>query len=361
MSKVDTDRTEMRVLEKHEMGVFERYLTLWVAICIIIGLLLGRLFPDLSIFLAEFEVFHVSIPIAVALFFMIYSIMVQIDFRRVVDAAKTPKPVLISSTVNWLIKPFSKTILALLFFGYLFAPFLPAAEAESIIAGLILLGVAPCTAMVLMWVYLSKGNQGLNLVMIAIDSLIMIVVYAPLASFLLGVSGIIAPMDVIAFSIAVYVGLPLIVGYVSRTELIRRKGMPWFKESFTPVMGNLSKAALLMTLIILFTLQGDVILTEPFLIFLIAVPLTVQFFIVFGIGLLAARLGKLTYEDAVPVAMVGTSNHFEVAIAVATMIYGLNSYAALATVVGVLIEVPIMLALVRIMLRIRKRWMEQPS
>ena len=342
--------------EKYELGLFEKYLTVWVTVCIVIGLILGRLFPQLSVFLGELEVFHVSIPIAIALFFMIYSIMVQIEFSKVLEAAKTPKPVLISTTINWLIKPFTKTALALIFFRYLFSPLMPAADAQSYTAGLILLGVAPCTAMVLMWVYLAKGNQGLNLVMIAVDSLIMIVLYAPLASILLGVAEIIVPMDVIAFSIGIYVGLPLVVGYFSRRELINRKGMPWFIERFSPLMGQVSKVALLMTLVILFALQGEVILTQPFIILLIAVPLTIQFFIIFGIAYVAAKLGKLSYEDAVPVSMVGTSNHFEVAIAVATMLYGLDSGAALATVVGVLIEVPIMLILVRLMLRTKDRW-----
>jgi len=338
------------------MGIFEKYLTLWVAVCIVLGLVLGRFIPGLSAWLAALEVFNISIPIAICLFFMIYSIMVQIEFRKIIEAAKTPKPVLISSTVNWIIKPITKTALAILFFYVIFAPIIPAEDAYYYVAGLILLGIAPCTAMVLMWVYLAKGNQGLNLVMIAIDSLIMIAIYAPLAAFMLGIADIPVPMDVIAFSIGIYVGLPLIMGYISRKKLIKNKGMPWFKNSFSPVMGKISKIALLITLILLFSLQGEVILTQPLIILLIAIPLTIQFFLIFGIGYYAAKLGKLSYENAVPVALVGTSNHFEVAIAVAIILFGLESGAVLATVVGVLIEVPIMLALVKLMKRSRKNW-----
>jgi len=338
------------------MGIFEKYLTLWVAVCIIAGLLLGALIPGLSELLSQLEIFYVSIPIAICLFFMIYSIMVQIEFRKILDAAKTPKPVLISSTINWVIKPFSKAALAVFFFYIIFAPLIPYEEATSYVAGLILLGLAPCTAMVLMWVHLSKGNQGLNLVMIAIDSIIMIAIYAPFAAFLLGLAYIPVPMEVIAFSIGIYIGFPLIVGYISRRTLLNKKGDQWFKTSFSPVMSKISKIALLTTLVLLFTLQGEVILNEPFIILLIAIPLTVQFFLMFIIGFYASKLGKLSYEDAVPVSLVGTSNHFEVAIAVAITLFGLGSGAVLATVVGVLIEVPIMLVLVKLMKRSKDKW-----
>jgi ACR3 family arsenite transporter len=333
-----------------EKTAFEKYLTVWVGLCILLGLIIGYISPNLAQALSEFEVYHVSIPIAVCLFLMIYSIMIQIDFKKVTEAAKTPKPVFISSTINWLIKPFTKMMLALLFFMVIFKEVLPLEDAQSYTAGLILLGIAPCTAMVLMWVHLAKGNQGLNLVMIAIDSIIMIFVYAPLASLLLGVADIIVPWGTIAFSIAIYIGIPLIFGYGSRTILFKKKGEEWFNNSFSPIMGKISKAALLITLVILFILQGEVIIKNPIIILIIAIPLTVQFFLIFFIGFYIAKAAKLKYEDAVPVALVGTSNHFEVAIAVAIMLSDvIGTGAALAAVVGVLIEVPIMLWLVKIM------------
>ncbi len=344
-------------VESHDLGVFEKYLTVWVGVCILLGILIGHFSPETSSALSEFEVYHVSVPIAICLFLMIYSIMVQIDFKKVTEAAKTPKPVIISSTINWLIKPVTKTLLAMLFFGVIFAPILPADEASSYMAGLILLGIAPCTAMVLMWVHLAKGNQGLNLVMIAIDSLIMIAVYAPLASFLLGVADIIVPWGTIAFSIIIYIGVPLIIGYFSRTYLLKNKGADWFKNTFMPIMSKLSKGALLATLVILFILQGGVIIENPLVILLIAIPLTIQFVLIFFVGYGISRAAKLSYEDAVPVSLVGTSNHFEVAIAVAIMLSDIiGPGAALATVVGVLIEVPIMLWLVALMKKYKHKF-----
>lgn len=337
--------------EGRELGLFEKYLTGWVLLCIVVGLLLGRTFPQLSVVLAELQVAHVSIPIAICLFFMIYSVMVQIDFKKVVEAAKTPKSVVISSSINWGIKPFTKTLLAWLFMMVIFTPFIPGVDAQQYTAGLVLLGVAPCTAMVLMWVYLAKGNQGLNLVMVAVDSIIMVILFAPLAALLLGVAAVPVPIDVIAFSVSVYVGLPLVAGYISRKEMVKRRGMEWFENKFLPIMHRIAVVALLATLIVLFTFQGEVIISQPLIIAMIAVPLAIQFFLIFGIGYAISWFAGLTYEDAVTVALVGCSNHFEVSIAVATMLYGIESGAALATVVGVLIEVPIMLALVRVCLK----------
>ncbi len=362
-SKVITISTEFKK-EKYvaDLGIFEKYLTVWVALCILLGIGIGYLSPNLSTFLSEFEIAHVSIPIAVCLFLMIYSIMVQIDFNKVTEAVKAPKPVILSTSINWLIKPFTKMGLAILFFSVVFRNVLSPAEAQSYTAGLILLGIAPCTAMVLMWVYLAKGNQGLNLVMIAIDSLIMILLYAPLAVLLLGVTEIVVPWDTIAFSIFIFVGLPLIVGYTSRELLLKHKGEEWFKKTFRPIMSKLSKGALLFTLVILFILQGSVIIEKPLIILIIAVPLTVQFFLIFFIGYYIARIAKLKYEDAVPVALVGTSNHFEVAIAVALMLSDIiGTGAALATVVGVLIEVPIMLALVEILKKNKSKFKSEES
>lgn len=346
-----TDKKQSQHTQQKGLGIFEKYLTLWVILCIIAGLLLGSTFPQLSVLLAQLEVFQVSIPIAICLFFMIYSVMVQINFRKVVEVSKAPKAVGISSFINWGIKPFSKAFLAWLFMKVLFVPFIATADATQYTAGLVLLGVAPCTAMVFMWVYLARGNQGLNLVMVAVDSILMVFLFAPLAGLLLGVTAIPVPMDVIAFSVSIYVGLPLVAGFFSRRELLAKKGEVWFERKFKFAMHKVAIAALLVTLVVLFTFQGEVILNQPFIIGLIAVPLAVQFFLIFGLSYFISWITKLSYEDATTVALVGSSNHFEVAIAVATMLYGLEDPAALATVVGVLIEVPVMLVLVRICLK----------
>jgi ACR3 family arsenite transporter len=337
--------------EEKKLGFFEKYLTLWVIICILVGIALGRLIPGISVVLSEFQYAHVSIPIAICLFFMIYPIMVQIDFRKVIEAGKTPKPVGLTLFVNWVIKPFTMAFFAWLFMAVFWKSYISSDMASEYTAGMILLGVAPCTAMVLVWSYLSKGNMGHTLVMVAINSLIMLVLYAPLAGILLGVAAIPVPWDTIAFSVGIYVGLPLLAGYISRKELIKRKGLRWFDESFAPSLHIISISALLITLVILFSFQGNLIIEQPFVIGMIALPLLIQTLVIFIITYWLAKLIKLKYEDAAPSAQIGASNHFEVAIAVATVLFGLESGAALATVVGVLIEVPVMLTLVEICLR----------
>jgi len=339
--------------KERRLGVFERYLTVWVLLCMIAGMLLGSAFPRAAGFLNSLQIAHVSIPIAILLFFMMYPIMVQIDFRHVVMAGKTPKPVAITLIVNWAIKPFTMMFFAWLFMTRIFAPFIPEEMAQQYVAGMILLGIAPCTAMVLVWSYLAKGFMGHTLVMVAINSLTMLVLYAPLGRLLLGLASIPIPFATIALSIVFYVGIPLVAGYFTRTELIRRRGIAWYESVFLKYTGKVAMVALLITLIVLFTLQGHVILRQPLIIAMIALPLLIQTFLIFAIGYWASRVFGLTYEDAAPTAMIGASNHFEVAIAVATMLFGLHSGAALATVVGVLIEVPVMLALVRICLKTR--------
>lgn len=341
------------------MTIFEKYLTLWVALCIGAGILLGRTAPSVATALDSLSVYQVSIPIAVCLFFMMYPIMVKIDFKDVVRAGKTPKPVLMTLGINWLIKPFTMYLIASLFLGVLFRRFLPGTEIiktgqevelwRSYISGTILLGIAPCTAMVLMWGYLARGNDGLTLVMVAINSLTMLVLYAPLGGFLLGVNAMPIPWQTILLSVAIYVALPLIAGYFSRRIIIRRKGFQWFQEKFLHVLTPVSIIALLVTLVLLFSLKGGVILGNPLTILWIAVPLFIQTILIFTLGyFLMSRLLKLSYHDAAPASMIGASNHFEVAIATSTMLYGLSSGASLATVVGVLIEVPVMLLLVSI-------------
>ncbi len=333
------------------LGFFERYLTLWVLLCMAIGIGLGALFPRAAEILNSMAVAQVNIPVAVFLFGMMYPIMVQIDFSEVVEAVKHPRPVLLTLVVNWAIKPFTMLFLAWLFMRWIWAPFIDPETATSYMAGMILLGIAPCTAMVLVWSYLAKGFMGHTLVMVAINSLTMLALYAPLGSFLLGASDIRVPFLTMLLAILLYVGLSLVAGYFSRTHLIRTRGVEWYETVFLKHTGKVSMVALLSTLIFLFTLQGHVILSQPAVIAMIALPLVLQTLLIFALAYALARFLRLAYEDAAPSAMIGASNHFEVAIATASTLFGVASGAALATVVGVLIEVPIMLGLVRICLR----------
>ncbi len=374
------------------MGFFERYLTVWVALCIVAGVALGKFAPEVAQSLDAMAITVngapvVSIPIAICLFFMMYPIMVKIDFHEVVRAGKAVKPVGLTLFVNWAIKPFTMYAISSFFLGSLFLGFIgpdavdlvkmPLGEAlqvgdtygagtvvsvdgvkmlevplwRSYLAGCILLGIAPCTAMVLVWGYLSKGNDGHTLVMVAINSLTMLVLFGVLGGFLLGVGKLPVPWQALLLSISVYVALPLVAGYLSRKWIIGHKGEEWFQEKFLHFLTPVTISALLITLVILFSLKGDTIVQNPLTILWIAIPLFVQTVFVFAIGYVAARVMRLTYENAAPTAMIGASNHFEVAIATAAMLYGLSSGAALATVVGVLIEVPLMLMLVRFCLR----------
>ena len=342
-----------------KMSIFERYLSIWVLLCIAGGIVLGKYSPGIATTLNDFSIYQVSIPIAVCLFFMMYPIMVKIDFAEVLKSAKTPKPVFITLFINWAIKPFTMFAIAYFFLGYLFKDFLPGTEIlangeevelwRSYIAGTILLGIAPCTAMVLMWSYLSKGNGGLTLVMVAINSLIMLLLYGPLGSLLLNVNAMPVPWQTMLLSVSIYVALPLVAGYFSRKWILRYKGLEWFNTQFLHWLTPVSTTALLLTLILLFSFKGEVILNNPLTILWIAIPLLVQTIFIFVIGyFVLARVFKLSYHDAAPVALIGASNHFEVAIATAVILFGLSSGAALATVVGVLIEVPLMLMLVAV-------------
>jgi arsenite transporter len=353
--------------EERRLSFFEKYLTVWVIGCIGLGILLGKAFPQAAVALDQFSIYQVSIPIAICLFFMMYPIMVKIDFAEVVKAGKTPKPVLLTLFVNWCIKPFTMLAIATLFLGVLFKGWLPGVEIvkggaqvelfRSYIAGCILLGIAPCTAMVLIWGHLSKGNDGHTLVMVAINSLTMLFLYAPLGGWLLGVNKMPIPWQTIALSVVIYVGLPLFLGYHSRRAIIRRKGFTWFEEQFLHYLTPVSIGALLVTLVLLFSFKGELIIDQPQVILLIAIPLVIQTCLIFLITYGLAKWLKLPYRDAAPSALVGASNHFEVAIATSTILFGLSSGASLATVVGVLIEVPVMLMLVRVCLRTRK-WFE---
>lgn len=337
------------------LNIFERYLTLWVGLCIVIGIALGRIAPGLAVALDAASIHQVSIPIAICLFFMMYPIMVKIDFSQARRAARTPKPVLLTLGVNWLVKPLTMVVLAQFFLGQVFQPWLQGTEilrgnevslANSYMAGAVLLGIAPCTAMVLMWGYLSYSNQGHTLVMVAVNSIAMLFLYAPLGRWLLAASDLVVPWQTIVLSVLIYVGLPLVAGMGSRYWMLKHRGRQWFEQVFLKWLSPMAVLALLATLVLLFALKGDLIVQHPFHIVLIAVPLFLQTNFIFLITYAIAQKWGLTYEDAAPAALIGASNHFEVAIATAVMLFGLNSGAALATVVGVLIEVPVMLMLV---------------
>ncbi|MFQ5905083.1 MAG: ACR3 family arsenite efflux transporter [bacterium] len=332
--------------ERRKPGIWEKFLTIWVLLCIAAGIFLGRLLPQVSRVLSRMEVAHVSVPVAFCLFWMIYPIMVQIDFRRVVRAGRTPRPIAATLISNWGIKPFTMAVFAWLFMAVVFRRFIPHDDALQYRAGMILLGVAPCTAMVLMWSYLAEGNMGHTLVMCAVNSLSMVFLYAPLATLLLGLSGIKIPWGTIAFSVIIYICLPLGAGYATRTLAIRRKGLTWFEERLVAPLRTVAVVALLLTLIVLFSLQGYLIVKLPSIIAMITVGIFANILMVFALTYALAKAIGLRYEDAAPTAIIAGSNHFEVAIAVATTLFGVRSGAALATVVGVLTEVPIMLFLV---------------
>ncbi|MGF1577126.1 MAG: ACR3 family arsenite efflux transporter [Cyanophyceae cyanobacterium] len=352
------------------LSFFERYLTLWVVLCIIAGIALGRILPGLAVALDAISIYQISIPIAICLFFMMYPIMVKIDFGQAKQALGSPKPVLLTLAVNWLIKPFTMVVIAQFFLGGLFAPWLSGTEiirgvevsvGNSYIAGTILLGIAPCTAMVLMWGYLSYGNQGHTLVMVAVNSLAMLFLYAPLGRWLLQANDLTVPWQTIVLSVLVYVGLPLVAGMGSRYWLLKTKGREWFETRFLTYLNPVAITALLVTLVLLFAFKGDLIVENPLHILLIAVPLLIQTLLIFTLTYAAARQLKLPYEDAAPAALIGASNHFEVAIATAVVLFGLDSGAALATVVGVLIEVPLMLMLVEVCKRTAFAFPRQPE
>jgi ACR3 family arsenite transporter len=385
-------------IDTQSMSIFERYLTVWIALCIVGGIFLGKLAPSVAQTLDGMAISVngapvVSIPIAVCLFFMMYPIMVKIDFAEVLKAGKSIKPVGLTLFINWAVKPFTMYAIAIFFLGTLFLGFIGPDETDlvklplgvtaevgdaygdgtvvevnsvkmlevplwrSYLAGCILLGIAPCTAMVLVWGFLAKGNDGHTLVMVAINSLAMLLLYGPLGGFLLGVGKLPVPWEALLLSIAIYVALPLAAGFISRKWIIANKGKEWFNEKFLHVLTPITIIALLATLVLLFSFKGETILSKPLTILWIAVPLFIQTVLIFALGYGLSKLLKLKYQDAAPSAMIGASNHFEVAIATSVMLFGLSSGAALATVVGVLIEVPLMLMLVKICLK-TQHWFE---
>jgi len=327
------------------MNLFERYLSVWIALCIIAGISLGKLFPSLFELFATFEYAHVNIPVAVLIWVMIYPMMVQVDFSSVKEVTKKPKGIILTVIINWLLKPFTMALLGWLFFKIFFVNFVDPQSANEYIAGMILLGVAPCTAMVFVWSQLTKGDPNYTLVQVSVNDIIMIFAFAPITAFLLGVSDIHVPWNTLIISVVLYVLLPLIAGIFTR-KYLNAKGSEAKVQSFLNKIKPYSMIGLLATVVLLFGFQAQTILDNPLAIFLIAIPLMIQTYGIFAISYGAAKYLKLPHNIAAPACMIATSNFFELAVAVAISLFGLHSGAALATVVGVLVEVPVMLSLV---------------
>lgn len=335
-------------MEERKIGFFDKYLSLWVLLCIAAGIAVGKFVPAIPEALAHLEYARVSIPIAVLIWIMIYPMMMKVDFQSVKDVAKHPKGLVVTCVVNWLIKPFTMFAIAWLFLFIVFQRWIPAGLAHEYLAGAVLLGAAPCTAMVFIWSYLSGGNPAYTLIQVAVNDLIILMAFAPIVALLLGVSGVQIPYDTLMLSVVLFVVLPLIAGIITRTTVVRRRGKEYFEKVFVHRFDRYTTAGLLLTLIILFSFQGETILRNPLHIVLIAVPLILQTYLIFAIAYGWAKDWNLPYDIAAPAGMIGASNFFELAVAVAVSLFGLQSGAALATTVGVLTEVPVMLSLVRI-------------
>ena len=341
--------------KKQGIGFFEKYLTIWVALCIIIGIAVGQWLPAIPQTLSKFEYANVSIPVAILIWLMIYPMMLKVDFQSVKNVGKRPKGIIVTGVTNWLIKPFTMFGIAYLFFYVVFKAFIPAGLAEEYLAGAVLLGAAPCTAMVFVWSYLTKGDAAYTLVQVAVNDLIILVAFAPIVAFLLGVGGVSIPWDTLLLSVGLFIVIPLAAGVITRIMVIRRKGVEYFNNIFIKKFNNYMVGGLLLTLIILFSFQGETILNNPLHILLIAVPLVLQTVLIFFVAYGWSKWWKLPHDVAAPAGMIGASNFFELSVAVAISLFGLQSGAALATVVGVLVEVSVMLMLVRIANNTR-RW-----
>ena len=330
------------------ISFFERYLTLWVILCMAAGILIGRFLPAVPDFLSRFEYEQVSIPIAILIWLMIYPMMMKVDFASVKFVGKNPKGLFVTWIVNWLIKPFTMFGIAWFFFHIVFQNLISADLAQSYLAGAVILGAAPCTAMVFVWSYLTKGNAAYTVVQVATNNLILLFAFTPIVALLLGISGITIPWGTLLLSVVLFVVIPLAGGVFTRVQVIKRKGFDYFSNDFLPKFKHITIGGLLLTLVIIFTFQGDVIISNPLHILLIAVPLTIQTFLVFFIAYFASRKLKLYHCIAAPAGMIGASNFFELAVAVAIALFGPTSPVALATIVGVIVEVPVMLTLVKI-------------
>ncbi|MFA5585270.1 MAG: ACR3 family arsenite efflux transporter [Saccharofermentanales bacterium] len=345
--------------KKTEIGFFEKNLSLWVMLCMVAGVLIGKFLPAVPAFLGKFEYAEVSIPIAILIWLMIYPMMLKVDFQSIRNVGKNPKGLFVTWVSNWLIKPFTMFGIAWLFFHVIFQSLIPADLARDYLAGAILLGAAPCTAMVFVWSHLTRGNPAYTVVQVATNDLIILVAFTPIVGLLLGVSGVSIPWDTLILSVVLFVVIPLTGGFLTRRYLVSKRGLSYFEDVFIPKFRHITTAGLLLTLVIIFSFQGHVILSNPLHILLIAIPLTIQTFLIFFIAYLASKLLKLSHDIAAPAGMIGASNFFELAVAVAIALFGTQSPVALATIVGVLVEVPVMLMLVKIANRTKHWFPEQ--
>lgn len=331
---------------KKQIGSFEKYLTFWVALCIAAGIVIGNFAGESVAVLSKMELFRVNIPVAILVWLMIYPMMLQVDFSSIKNVGKRPKGLILTLIVNWLIKPFSMAFFAWIFFTKIYTAFITPELAGEYIAGAILLGAAPCTAMVFVWSYLTDGDPNYTLVQVSVNDLIILVAFVPIVGLLLGIADVQVPYDTLVSSVLIFVVVPLLAGYLTHKILIRKNGEDWFKNSFLPKFKPVSILALLLTLVLLFAFQGNTITESPLIILLVAVPLIIQTYFIFFITWFGGRKLKLPHAICSPSAMIGASNFFELAVAVAIALFGLQSPAALVTVVGVLVEVPVMLSLV---------------
>lgn len=346
-------------MAEKRLDFFERYLSVWVGLCIVVGILLGKLFPSVFNTLSKMEVSHVNLPIAVLIWLMIYPMMLKIDFGAILRVGEKPRGLLITLFINWIVKPFSMALLGWLFFENLFLPLIGQQLADEYMAGVILLAAAPCTAMVFVWSYLTDGDPAYTLVQVAINDIIMLALFAPIVMFLLGVSNIVVPNDVLFMSVFLYIVIPLGAGYLTRKIVLSSKGEKWFNEKLLTPLKPVTISALLATLVIIFAFQGEVILSNWFNIILIAIPITIQVYFNSGLAYWLSKTFNVPHNIAAPSALIGASNFFELAVAVSISLFGLKSGATLATVVGVLVEVPVMLSICDICNK-SKNWYTKP-
>lgn len=332
--------------QNKEIGIFEKYLTIWVALCIVTGIMIGHFAGESISFLSNLEIYNVNIPVAILIWLMIYPMMLQVDFSSLKNVGKRPKGLILTLVVNWLIKPFTMAFFAWIFFSKIYQAWISPAEAGEYIAGAILLGAAPCTAMVFVWSYLTNGDPNYTLVQVSINDLIILVAFVPIVGLLLGITDVHIPYDTLIASVVVFVVVPLLAGYLTNRVLIRRHGVAWFRTTFLPKFKPVSILALLTTLVLLFAFQGNTIINQPLIILLVAIPLVIQTYFIFFVAWFGGRFLKLPHAVCAPAALIGASNFFELAVAVAIALFGLQSPAAMVTVVGVLVEVPVMLSLV---------------
>jgi ACR3 family arsenite transporter len=344
----ENNEKKENIVEKSNMGFFEKYLSIWVALCIAAGVAIGHYLPIVPEILSKFEYAKVSIPVAILIWLMIYPMMLKIDFSSIVDSAKQPKGLAVTMVTNWLIKPFTMYLIAYFFFNIVFKNLISPDLAKEYLAGAVLLGAAPCTAMVFVWSHLTKGNPAYTVVQVALNDLVLLVAFVPIVAFLLGVSDVQVPYDTLFLSVVLFIVIPLAGAYLSRKKIIKDKGKDYLEKVFIKKFDNVTIIGLLLTLIIIFSFQGEIIIENPFHIALIAVPLTIQTFVIFIFAYGWAKIWKIPHDIAAPASLIGASNFFELAVAVAISLFGLRSGAALATVVGVLVEVPVMLTLVKI-------------